>query len=169
MVAQDAQQFNVLYRGGVGVSGSGENVEALAGYLNAAGHPAAVLNPWQTDIGSSLSSGAASTGFIGGVNVAGHSFGATAAVETVRNTPGVQFNSLFTVDAVGCTVCSNIPSNVNTNLNFYQTNWWFPHGGMNQGPTRIENFNVPGVNHFSIMDPNRSSVPGLIYNTIIGP
>jgi RHS repeat-associated protein len=162
-------QFSVLFRGGFGTSGSGENVEALAAQLNARGQPAVVLNPWQTGIGKSLSKGAASTGFIGGVNLMGHSFGATAAVTTAQNTPSVRFNNLFTVDAVGCTVCNNIPSNVNTNFNFYQTNWWFPHGRVNQGPGNIQNRYVPGVNHFGIMDPNRSSVPGFIYNTIIGP
>jgi hypothetical protein len=158
--------FTVAYRGGLGISGSGENVEALARQLNALHQPTVVLNEWESDIGSRLSTAASSTSFIRSVNTMGHSFGAGAAVTTPWETPGVQFTSVYTVDSVCFYPCNTISGNVNTNYNAYHSSVLW--GGDNTGRSNIQNTYIPDVNHFSIMDRDQSPVPGMIVTRIIG-
>jgi len=107
------------------------------------------------------------------VNAFGFSLGAGAAVSTVRSTPDVQFNYLFTVDSV-CAFCSSIPGNVNTNFNFFQSG--FLGGGeirraIGRSSSGISNnpISIPSdVNHFNILNPQVSLVPSTITTIITG-
>lgn len=143
----------------------------MADNLNRAGSAAAVLNVGQEGSGTALSRMASNRGL--GVNAFGFSLGAGAVVSTVRSTPDVQFNFLFTVDSV-CVFCSFIPGNVTTNFNFFQSG--FLGGGENSpvglsSSTQISNnpiFIPSNVNHFNILNPAKTPVPSTITTIITG-
>ena len=105
----------------------------------------------------------------GTVTLVGHSLGADNLVEMVNDNENLKVDNLITLDIADFYDDSDIPSNVSSAVNYYQTND-FPGGEKItvKDPTRTAGVNINAKNstHRSIDNDKRSEVMKRVSNII---
>lgn len=130
----------------------------------------------QNDVAASISAFRSSTPD-GKVILVGHSLGADNMVEMVNNNKGLKIDGLITLDIADYWDDDNIPANVSTAYNYYQTND-FPGGEkieiMDPSKTSGVNILAPNSTHRSIdndlKDVVKNVVTGILQaSPVVGP
>ncbi len=154
--------FTIAYRGGSGTAGSGKDIEDLAKIIRAGGEDVVVLNPQDSVVGWLL---AAAAGFAGEpVNLFGHSLGGDAVVGTAASLAalGIPVANAVTIDSFSE---NEVSSNVQHNLNFFETLTPGFRGAPNSGAQQTQNVQID-AGHFDI--PADLAVRFLTCVTILG-
>ncbi len=154
--------FTIAYRGGSGTSGSGQDIDDLADIIRAGGEDVVVLNPQDFVVGWLL---AAVAGFAGEpVNLFGHSLGGDAVVGTAASLAalGIPVANAVTIDSFSE---NEVSSNVQHNLNFFETLTPGFRGAPNSGAQQTQNVQID-AGHFDI--PADLAVRFLTCVTILG-
>ncbi len=139
--------LTLIIKGGSGTSGSGNDIRPLSHTIAANGETTYLLNPGETSLATALAEEAAARGEP--INLVGHSLGGDAAVTVAGNLQdsNISVNNLVTIDSFRK---NQVSSNVVNNVNFYETQSWWPFRGETNTGAQITNNLLIDVGHFDI-------------------